>query len=873
MRFLRTHSTVLFLFCCARVLWSQSPTAPEPTLSGSAASDTNGVRSQFVNTGTVGDTVASAPALQRGQVGLAEPVSYSARVFDSRDNGRVLYLLGDAEVKYKNFVIKAGKITVRWEDHLMIAEMLPDSLLASNGDTLRFKDRGRPFFSDGNEDMYGDKMEFNFKTERGRVLRGRTDFQSAYYQGEVVKRVEPKVFFVRNGLYTTCDKEEPHFHFQGKKMKVILGDKVVAKPVVFVIGKVPVFVLPFAMFEIKEDGRQSGLIIPNFGRTEREGRYFQNLGFYWATNDYMDMRFTLDFFEKTGVVLRTAVNYALRYRFSGAFSGSYTRKTFGESQQQERWDLSIRHNQTFNPRTTLAVNATFVSDNNVFKDLSTDRDQRLNRQLISNFTFTTSSASRKNSLTVNLSQTRDLQTGRESLTLPQIRFTRNRSSLFAFQEDPRGRRTRKWYHNIQYDYKGFLSNTAQRDSSGAERELQTRVNHDFSLTFTSPGKLFGAVSLTQRLVYDEDWFDRTNRFKQDSSGTIVPVEKKGFAIRRLFSYTANASTNLFGTFFPNLGPIKALRHKMSPSLSFTYQPDYTSDFWGYFETVEDSAGNPVLGPDGKPIKRDRFGGTPRIEQNRLGFSLNNLFQMKWGQGENQKKIDLFNLNFSTGYNFAADSLKLENLRTAFFANPRRNLNITMGLTHSFYRFDPTLNRTVNDLRAPRLTQFNIDLRWSIGGKRAVGPTSGSQRVAEASEREEEVEQEKLASGDREQRYGSEWSLTNVPWRATIALTYSLNKFNPNNPSRTWYLNLSNVQVQLTKNWRIGYRLRWDIERGELAEHSISFYRDLHCWEAQFNWNPTGITKGFYFRIGIKAAQLRDIKFEQRGGTSTIFRGF
>ncbi|MFQ5772461.1 MAG: hypothetical protein ACE5HX_18135, partial [bacterium] len=133
----------------------------------------------------------------------------------------------------------------------------------------------------------------------------------------------------------------------------------------------------------------------------------------------------------------------------------------------------------------------------------------------------------------------------------------------------------------------------------------------------------------------------------------------------------------------------------------------------------------------------------------------------------------------------------------------------------------------------------------------------------------------LTGNVNEDRFAPEspFSAFEIPWRASLAFSFSVSKFNPTRPVRRAYIDLSNVEVQLTKNWRIGYRLRYDIEKGDLVDQRISFYRDLHCWEAQFNWTPTGISKGFYFRINIKAPHLRDIKIEQRGGSTTIFRPF
>lgn len=812
--------------------------------------------------------------IKAADVGLSKPVDYTYKtmITEKTENGRVTRLLGDATVKFGDITIKAGKITILWNDNLLIAESLPDSGNGANGpDSLKVKQTGRPTFSDGKETMVGDRMEFNFKTEKGRILRGRTKFQGGHYQGDIVKIVDPSVFNVAEGKYSSCDKEEPHFHFRGKQMKVILNDKVIVKPVIFFIGKIPLAIFPFAMFPTKENGRQSGVILPQYGTSPAEGRYLRNGGFYWATNDYMDVRFNLDFFEKTGILFRSNVNYKLRYKFSGAVSGSYTRKTF-DGTKQRRWNLDIRHNQTIDPNSNLSVSASFVSNNSFYREFSANRSQRLTRQLRSNATFNKRWSEGRNSLSLNLSQTKDLENGRNTVTLPQFRFTRGQSAIFPFKKDETGRSKKvpKWYNSIRYSYKGFLLNTVQKDSTGdPDAQIDRRAEHDIRLSFTNPKKLFGWLSLSQSFNYDEDWFDRKKSFSlADSTNVFEPTEEKGFAVRRTFQYSTSASTNLFGTFYPKIGPIRAMRHKMSPSLSFSYRPDFSDKVWGYYAVLEDTSG--------QERRLDKFRSTPRGKSMSMNYSLNNLFQMKLGEGENEKKINLFNLNFSSGYNFAADSLKMGALTTSFRASPRKNFTISAALGHSFYKYDEELKRTINRFISPRLTRFSIDARWTLRGKKSNRSSGGSQAAAggPASTLNQQQTQAGL-SGQPQDGFSPEsaFSAFDIPWRASLAFSYSLSKSNPFNPTKRAYVDLSGVEVQLTKKWRIGYRLRYDLEGTEIVDQRISFYRDLHCWEARFNWNPSGIGAGYYFKINIKSPHLSSVKLERRGGTTTIFRPF
>ncbi len=858
-----------------RLATSQSSGAPPDSSATSGVHRAPNPGNSASEGGSISVSEQGAVESSRGQPStraIDAPVTYSARVIDSRKADDVISLIGDAEVKFKDVTIKAGRITILWNQNTLIAERVVDSLqtntelTADSAETAPGK--GFPVFSDGKETMVGERMEYNFKTERGRILRGRTEFQDGYYQGDAVKRIDPNVFFVKNGVYSTCDLPDPHYSFKSKKMKVITGDKVVAKPVVFSLGKIPLAIFPFAMFSATEDGRQSGIILPQFGTSPVEGRYLRNLGYYWAANDYFDMRYNIDFFEKTGFLFRTHANYALRYNFRGSLSGSYTRKDF-ETRSERRWNLNVNHNHTIDENTNFSVNASFQSNNDFYKEFSNNLSQRLNRQIRSNATFSKKWAEGQQNLTVNLSQTTDIESGSRSTLLPRLQYRRNRSAIIPFVEDSRGpgKRNPKWFNFIQYDYTSLLTNSVRSDSTANPDVIDRRVEHDLNFSYTNPNKLFGWMSLSQSFSYDEDWFDRRRerfRFESDSTTAIISDEEKGFFARRLFNYSASASSNIYGTFSPNLFGVTALRHRMSPSISFSYRPDFSAPRWGYYETLVDSAGNEIA-------RRDRFTGTPRGRSMTLNYGLTNLFQMKTGGGEKEKKFDLFNLDFRGGYNFAADSLKLQNLSTSFRANPRRNLNVTMNLTHSFYEFDRGVNRAIDNFRAPRLTNLRLDARWSIG-RRSTAPSpapaapGGISPLGDVGVR---------AGGEYESKFDPESAFTafDIPWRADLAFSYSLNRANPFNTSRTAYIDLRNVELQFTRNWRIGYRMRYDLERTEVVDQRISFYRDLHCWEARFDWNPSGIGQGFFFVINIKASHLRQVKVERRGGTTSVFNPF
>jgi len=824
----------------------------------------------------------------RQQSDLKAPVDFEAQTEDHDLEHRITYLYGNAKVKYKTMILEAGKITVNWDKLLLVAEPLPDSLLAANGkaakgksksaraDSLAKAEKGYPIFADGGERMTGERMEYNFATEKGRVLRGRTEFQDGKYFGSQIKRANGQTYYVSHGSYSTCELDEnPHFHFQGRKMKVTVGKNVVAKPVVFYIGKIPLAILPFAFFPTNSGGRHSGLIIPRFGATQIEGRYLRGLGYYWAMSDYYDLATTVDYYERSGWVLNSDFAYAKRYNFSGRVGGSFTRKNFTIDQSKERrWEVNFSHNQPFNATTYLNASGSF-SSSNYYRLFSTNRQDQLRRTITSQATFSKSFGGA--SFSVTASDFKNLDTGSFQRLLPSLSLNFGQRQLFG-KADPNKKRPstgkpdeRRWYENFYYSLSSSAQNTLSKDSTKAPVKRLSSANHAMSLSLNGIKAFFPWLSLNQSMQITEDWFDRATDYDTTGRNTIVSTVNKGFAARHLFTYTASTNTKLYGTFQPKLGPVRALRHVVTPSVGFSFRPDFSDSRWGYYQhlTFKTARGDST-------VRRDRFGGTPSGKSASMNFSVGNLFQMKTGPDDSLRKIDLFTLNLSTSHNFAVAQFKQADLSSSLFANPTQNTSINISASHSFYEYDQKLGRTVNRLlyksdrsifkkQYLRLTNINVGASFRFQGK-------GAGRFGAAKRDDEEKDETIPAAAQNRLAPVSYFSDTDVPWQASFSLSLNQSRANPAKPSTTAQLTLDNADITLTKNWRVGVYGSFNLREKKIVDQRYTIKRDLHCWEMQFFWTPTGYSKGFYFYLGIKAPLLKDIKIEKRGGRSSVFGG-
>jgi hypothetical protein len=824
-----------------------------------------------------------SPSAQGTDSQIQGPISYEARDMftDIRENR--LILVGDARVVYEKMTLSAAKITLDWESSTMQAEGVMDTVWVRTPD-LEDSVRaprlvGVPEFSEDGDVMRGEVMLYNFKTRKGRVLRGRTAYEDGFYAGEALKIVKPRTMYVSDAVFTTCDREEdPHFHFWADKMRIDVDQKVVARPLVMYIGRIPVAALPFAYFPIRR-GRHSGIIIPRYGESSLEGQYLKGLGYYWAPSDYFDLRGTVDYYEKSGFLFRGNMNYAVRYNLRGSLSGSWTRKDFDVlGTKERRWDLSVNHSQEISPTMRLLVSGQFVSSGSFYRDLSANRERRLQQEIRSNATLTKQWGGSA-SLTVNLNQTRRLDTDETSETLPRISFRKGQFALFSKPEARRGKSVEsRWYHSIYASYNSQFLFLQTRDREGTEEDapliLDRGAGWDHQIRLNSPQKLMGWLTLNPSVNYRETWFNQRNRYFLDpETNSIEEDEETGFFSRRTWNMSTSFSTKIYGLFQPRVLRSVQFRHVATPSFSLQFRPDFSNPGFGYYQSVEDTLGE-ITEKD--LYYGSVFGSTPTGERKSLNMSLQNLFQMKIGEGDQAKKMDLFTWNLSTSYNWAADQYRLGDLSSSLRSSPLKGINLNFRTTHSFYGVDQEGKRehrllldgvNISNFLSHgwlRTTYVSASLDLRLSG-RAGGGGSGKGPEAPA---ETGLEGLQNVPGNRLDMDEGITGL-DIPWDLTANLSYTENRYNPQQIAKTWWINTS-LNFNLTKHWKISYRARFDLMEKEVISQDLVFYRDLHCWEARIVWTPTGIYKRFYFRINVKSPMLRDIKVEKGTGRAGIY---
>jgi len=817
-----------------------------------------------------------------GNTDLDTVVIYKAEYIDYQIPHEATILERGARVDFQENGLAAGHILVTWQDNLVRAE-------------IAFQERPT-LYQAGRDPMYGELMEFDLVEEKGRVVKGRTKLEKGHYHGELVHRHPENVYYVRRSIYTTCELDTPHFYFASQRMKMLQGDKVIAKPIILYLMDIPLLGLPFVVFPNESGGRRTGLIMPNYGNSNLHGRYLEGLGYFWAINDYADATSWLDFFDKRGIQARGQFRYNRRYKYNGQFGATLFRLMEGENitnlftgKSASKWSGSWSHRQTIDPTQRLNVNARFTSDPQLFSRHGLDRRTRLNQQIVSSASYSKSWPGTPNRFSLALQEKYDLQAAgtppdspgqsklEKSRTLPRISFGRASSALF---KPARGQPPR-WYHNFRWSLNSNLNNlqkvylkavTLKDDSLGwsdKERKVDNRTWAKNSFNFQAQQNVLRYLTMRLNLGITQDWTPSYREAFIDTATEATEYrEVKAFIARHTGRISLSANTKLYGLLPLQIGSLQAVRHVITPSISYSYTPDFSKPILGY------DLGYFPNGPDGVPY--DKFygspiGGTPQRESQSMSFSVSNLFQAKREVEGKEVKTNLLTWNMGASYNFTADSLRLSPIRSSLRSPFLQKLNLDISMEHDFYEWDNVARRRVNRVRViPRLARMSASTRLRLSGKRFIPIQEALPEEEEALVDTLQIEVEEEPEDAMSFRRGAvkpSIAGDNL-WEATLALRYSLIPSLDPERRETFWLN-GNFQLSIGPGWKVGYTARFDMLTQELVSHDVQLYRQLHCWEFSFSWTPSGSWRGFMLRISVMDADLKDIKYESRGGQQSF----
>ncbi|KXK56282.1 MAG: Organic solvent tolerance protein OstA [Chlorobi bacterium OLB7] len=812
------------------------------------------------------DSITVRP-LQRSTLDTTVRASARRSVLDLKAKKARLY--GDATLVKGSIILKAHYIEVDFNKSEMYAE--------SEFDSARGRYVGQPVqLNDGTTPLTADKLSYNFKTRQGVVAAAETSIEGGYVHFDRFKKVTENVLYGQNGVYTTCDAPHPHYFFTTPRMKVVTGDRVFLDQVTLNIADVPILYLPVGLFFPNRSGRSSGLILPQPQVTGTRGFMLQGMGYFWDISDYLDNTLTTDLYTKGGYTLYNTT----RFRLRGVVERSDLTLMYGQTRDDPDLPFNTNiqaryyHSQKIGRRTTLGGSFVYATQNSIrntqtrlgesgrFQDYTT-------QDLTSDFSYATS-WDWGGSFSATLSRRQNIVTD-ELLTTVPLSLSLPTWTPFASNSGEGG-----VFDNLSL---GFgLRGTYQAERGGFDSTFpgRFRVREDrYGVTF-SP-----SVSVSPKFSY----FTITPFFNPASSLFFRRMvrEADGDTIRTrfvdglypTFTYNAgvNISTKLFGIVQPKLFGLNAIRHTLLPSIGYSYTPDRSR--LGLFR---DQFYNPITNQVESYNIFERDGGVASIpsastKQNNITFALQNQFDAKIAQGDTlpDAKITLLTLNLNTAFNLTADSVGWSDINMNAGTSLGAIGSLSANATLSLYAPD-TLGRNTAQMVFgdgrwfPRVVRAGVQFSTNISDQGfGFGGTTTSRSSDTAQGRSNRFDFEPVAFDEAEfygQRVRGNGEFR-IPWSASFGGSYNITpSVQPGKPAVQDFSINTSFQFSPTPTTTLRSSLSYNIRDRQIVIPTISIQKDLHCWEMAFDWQISGYGRGYYFRIGLKAPQLQDLKLEQ-----------
>ena len=800
---------------------------------------------------------------------------------------KTVTLYNEAHVTYTDIDLKAGIIVVDYLNKTLFAKGIKDSTGYLQ----------RPVFKQGSEESEQDSLIYNFETKKAIIYGIKTKQDPGIIVlGKKAKRLNDSTIFIRKIRFTTSDKEHPDYYINVNKAKFVPNKKIVAGVSNLVIADVPTpLFLPFAYFPMGQS-RSSGFIIPSWSSSNTRGLFLQNGGYYFAINDYVDLELLGDVYSNGGWSLRTNSAYYVRYKFSGNVNLSFEKiiestRGFDDFSEASNFNLRWSHRQDgkASPNSNFSASVN-IGSSQYFR-------QSLNEFNNSNFltnTFNSSISYQKTfvgtpfNLSVNATHSQNTNTESVNMTLPSLQLSMNR--VFPFAGKGGVKKNPLQNIGLTYNMQGqYLINTTEDEffTSKMFETARTGIQHraDASTNIT----LFNYFTLSPSVNYREVWNFQSlykryedNITNEDATmGAIVSDTISGFRTFREYSTSLNLSTNIYGTFEFKKGRLKAIRHTIRPSISFSYRPDFADRYNEQVRQSSDPNDLVTYSPFGEGTSV--YGSPSSGLSNSIGISVNNVVEAKVApkdpesEEEDKKVTILNNLNFSTSYNMAADSLRWAPLSTTAGTRLFKDkLALNVNASFDFYQTNDSGQR-INKFNPGlfRLTSANMTANYSLSSRSLNGNDKESDITASSNGNQNTPDV--LGKGiDPTNRFASdpaspqnsqddektaELYHAKIPWTLNIAYSALYTNTGLRSGINSHSL-MFGGDLELSPKWKVGFSSGYDIFSGGFTFTRLNFSRDLDSWKLNFNWVPFGTNQSYTFFIGVKSSVLKDLKYDQ-----------
>ena len=856
--------------------------------------------------------------------GIDAPVTFSANdsmVYDAQNKTAFLY--GTSNVKYENMDLKSERIYLNMDSSLVHATGVRDT--ATKGLT------GTPVFSMGSDNYESDTMAFNFKSKKGLIQNVTTQQQEGFLSSQLSKRNDKGEIFLKHGRYTTCDKDCPDFYIALSRAKVRPGKDVVFGPAYLVVADVPLpLAIPYGFFPFSKK-YSSGFIMPSYGDESTRGFYLRDGGYYFALSDKWDLKLLGEIYTKGSWGLSVATNYRKRYRYNGTFYAAYQDTKTGDKglpdytrQQSFKIQWSHRQDQKASPYSSLAASVNFATSSYERNNLGS----LYNPQTLTQTTRTSSVSWGTNfsSIGLSLSATANLNQNMSdssiALTLPDLNISLSRFYPFKRRHAVGAER---WYEKISVSYTGQISNSI---NTKEDRLLRSNLIKDWRngmqhrIPVSGNFTLFNYINVSPSFNFTDRMY--TNKVtKSWNRATQKEVSDTTYGFHNIYNWdlSLSASTKLYGMFIPNRkifgDKIQAIRHVITPSVSFSYAPDFGSSRYGYYSTYQrTNADGSVELVDYSPYSNGLYSVPGRGKTGNVSFSFDNNIEMKIKSDKDStgiRKISIIdNLGFRMSYNMAAKEKPWSDLSVDLRLKWWKNYTFNLNAVFASYAYELDSNgkpyvgnhtywgmgkigrfQGMSQNISYTLTPEKIKKLFGGGGddddtksKRNDPEAEGVDTDIESNVDDDMIEGQRSArrkgSGHKAKTDDDGYMSFSMPWSITFGYgitmreSNDINRFNyktmryPYTFSQT--LNFSG-NLRISDGWNISFSSGYDFEHHALSMTTASLQRDLHCFNMSCQVVLAPYTS-YNFTFRCNASTLTDaLKYDKRSGYSNAVQWY
>lgn len=857
------------------------------------------------------DTTATDSAKRKP--GIDAPVDYECTdslVYDAET--RLVHLYGKAQVKYMDMTLNAAKITMNMDSSMVRA--------AGERDTAGIL-QDKPVYSQGSDNYHSELMAFNFKTKKGYITNVETTQGDGFMQSQHSKRAADGTLYLEHAKYTTCDAQHPHFYIALSRAKVRPGKESVFGPAYLVVADVPLpLAVPYGFLPFNKK-YSSGFIMPSYGDETSRGFYLRDGGYYFAINDYMDVKALGEIYTKGSWGLSAETNYRKRYRYNGNFYISFLRTVDGEKNMPDyavtkslkvQWTHS--KDAKASPNTTFSARVNFASENyersnleSMYNPLAYTQSTRASSV---SFSHTFPSIGLNIAGSTNLTQS--LCDSSVSMTLPDLSISLNR--FYPFRRKHQAGKER-WYEKISMSYTGSLSNSINTKEdklfkSNLVKDWRNGMQHRIPIDATF--QVFKYINISPQFsLRDIMYTNRVMRSWDETTQKEVADTTYGFYNLYDWSLGVSANTTLYGFYKPWRklfgDKIIAVRHVFKPSVSFSYAPDFTSSHYGYQRTyVKTDANGEVSTVTYSPYSDGIYSYPSGTKQGMITMSVSNNVEMKVKSDRDttgERKISIIDeLYGALSYNMAAETRPWSNLNTRIRLKLTKNYTFSMAAVFATYAyaFDKNGRVVTSDRtewsygrfgRFQGMSQnlsytFNNETLSKLFSRRSDRSTASNDETdtdtdtdAEDANIDPDLRNAKKGGKQKKQKAKVDedgYLRFSLPWSFTVSYGISMaeDRSKQINVRRMRYpysftqtMNFSGY-LRIAEGWNISFTSGYDFNYHELSMTTASVSRDLHCFEMSCSVVLRPYSS-FNFTFRARANELADaLKWDKRSSYSS-----